>query len=131
MWRFSLAVLTATALVGSAVGAQTNYSQVLIGKWEGQMRYESARANPSRTLIIESGSEGDGALAVLGRYGITGRNLERMRGTLETSGSRPRLRFMTGANSNVVLELQGDNDLIGTIQPAGAGERDVRPKKVE
>lgn len=37
MWRFNLAVLTAIAFLGagSTIAAQTQYSQVLLGKWEG------------------------------------------------------------------------------------------------
>lgn len=70
------------------------------------MRFESSRSNPSGTLIIESVGEGEGALAVKGKYGSTGQNLSRINGTLETSGGQARLRFTTSANANVVLDLR-------------------------
>ena len=130
--RFAVLVtLLTTVLVGSSVGAQTPPAQALIGKWEGQIRFQSSRANPGRTLIIESVGSGEGTVPVRGRYGVTGQNLGRMQGTLEIADGRPRLRFTTGANSTVVLELQGDKDLVGTIGLSGEGDREMRLKKVE
>lgn len=133
MRRFNLMALMAIALLatGSTVTAQTQSTQMLVGKWEGNVRFESSRTNPARTLIIESVGEGAGAVPVKGKYGTTGQNLGRINGTLETSGGQTRLRFTTGANSNVVLELQGDKDLAGTIVLTGGSERDMRLKKVE
>jgi hypothetical protein len=128
-----MAVLAATVFLGTAqlTGAQAQYSKVLIGKWEGDVRLQSSRDNPARTLIVESVGEGEAALAVKGKYGITGRNLSGINGTLETAGGQARLRFTTSANSNVVLELQGDKDLVGIIDLPGVPGRAMRLKKVE
>jgi hypothetical protein len=133
MPRFNLALLMVIAMlgIGSSVAAQPRYSQVLVGKWEGELRLQSSRSNPARTLIIESVGEGDVAIAVKGKYGTTGNNLGRITATLETSGGQARLRFTTSANSNVVLDLQGDRDLVGTITLSGGEARDMRLKKVE
>src|SRR5262245_3362569 len=56
MRRLHLAALTVAVLFGACLtaGAQTNYSKVLVGKWEGSVHFPASRDNPNRTLIIES-----------------------------------------------------------------------------
>lgn len=141
MMRFNLAALTVIALLGtgSTIAAQTQHSEVLVGKWEGEERFQSSprersgnerRSNPYRTLIIESVGEGEGARPVKGQYGMTGTNLGRINGTLETSAGQARLQF-TIDGANVVLDLQGDKDLIGTVALSAARGRYMRLKKVE
>lgn len=131
MRRLGLAVLT-IVLCGtcSSAGAQTSYSKVLVGKWEGRAHFPASRDNPNRTLIIESVGAGDGPLTVKGKYGITGQGMGPMNGTLETADGKAKLRF-TSLNSHVVLELEGDKDLVGTLAILGGLPRDMRLKKVE
>jgi len=133
MRRVHLAVLTATVLLamGATIGAQARYSQVLVGKWEGTVRFPAVRDNPGRTLIVDSVSEGDGPLTVKGKFGPTGQGLSAITGTLETSGGPPRLLFTSGGNFPVVLELHGDRDLVGTMTILGGMPREMRLKKVD
>src|SRR5262245_32148489 len=127
------AVLTATILLGmsSAIGAQAQYSSVLVGKWEGAARFPAVRDNPNRTLIIDSVSEGSSPLTVKGKFGPTGQQLSPITGTLEIASGAPRLQFTSGANLPVLLELQGDKDLVGTITVLGGHPREMRLKKVQ
>jgi len=129
-------VLAAVLLFAAGIGhAETEYAKVLTGKWEGDIQMARGRTSPDRTLIIESVGEGEAPLAVKGTFGITGQQPGPIQGTLETSGGQPLLRFKTATGSDVVLRLQGEKDLTGTIRPTGTGQRlqdlPIRLKKVE
>jgi hypothetical protein len=124
---------TKAAEVGSGVNsgnAQPPHPKVLLGKWEGTVRFESERWNPNRTLIVES-VEGESALAVKGKYGTTGQDLSPISGTLDTSGSQARLRFTASDRSEVMLDLRDERSLVGTIDLPGFPGRSIRLWKVK
>ena len=128
---FTVSVL----LVAWTAQAQPDYAKVLVGKWEGDVREPRSRTPPDRTLVIRSIGKSDGPLPVKAQYGVTGGKLNRLEGTLDTSGARPVLRLTTSGGSTIVLRLHDEKSLIGTIDYPGTGqqlqEHPLRLKKVE
>ena len=129
-----VAVLVLASLIhvaGVAV-AQTDLEKALIGKWEGDVQVAREQG---RTLIIRSVSQQDGKWIAEGRYGITGKGMGPVKIDVDTSGGRPSLRFTTGANSTVRLNLIGERSLVGTMTLTGAQQqspdRNLKLDKVE
>jgi hypothetical protein len=108
-WSFFIIALLGSWLIVATGSAQSDLAKLLVGKWEGDVQFQgsagSAQSNPSRTLIIESVDQKDGRWAAKGRYGMTGRGMARADIEVEESGTRPAVRFVTGAGSTVRLSL--------------------------
>jgi len=105
-------------LAATASDAQTDLSKALIGKWQGEAQ-ELGRGDPNRTLVIESVAEKDGKWVAEGRYGITGKGLGKVQIDVDRSGQWPSIRFVTGANSTVRLNLVDEKSMVGKMTLAG------------
>ena len=123
-------------LVGSASEAQTDAAKAPVGKWEGEVQQRGVGSgDPNRTLIIQSVGEKDGKWVAEGRYGVTGKGLGRVQIDVDTSSKWPSIRFVTGANSTVSLNLLDEKSMAGTITLAGTSQvgndRSMKLGKVE
>jgi hypothetical protein len=104
----------------------------LVGTWEGRVRWQNSRAEEGRVLLIV---EKAGQLQA--QYGVTGQKLFPVNLSIDTSGSRLKLSFTTGAGNPVALMLEKDDYLIGTFtlsatgRSGGSNERpiDLQKKK--
>lgn len=126
-----VALLIVAAALGSPV-AQADLRKVLVGKWEGDVQVLD-RSDPKRTLVIDSVDAS--AKSAQGRWGITGQGLGQVRITIGDDAGKVSLKFTTGTNTSVRLDLVGDKDLAGTFTPQGTQQslRDltVRLKKID
>ena len=107
--------------------AQVDLAKVLVGTWQGELR--NRKGNTDLTLRITSVKQQDGKWIADGRFGPTPVKID-----IDTSGSKPSLRW-TGAAGNVYdLSLLDDKNLAGTAtvttSQAGQYERD-RSVKLE
>jgi hypothetical protein len=88
----------------------------LVGTWEGRVRWQNSRAEEGRVLVIE---EKAGQLQA--QYGVTGQKLFPVNLSIDTSGSRLKVRFTTGAGNPVALMLEKDDYLTGTFTLSATG----------
>jgi hypothetical protein len=127
LMRLLAVSVLSTALGMSSGWAQGDLAKALVGKWEGAVEWAggagSGAGDPNRTLIIDSVDQKDGKWVATGRYGITGKGLGKVEIEVGDSGSRPFLRFVTGANSTVRLTLAGPKELAGTLTLSGTSQR--------
>ena len=133
--RLLFAVVLAL-LVGTASEAQTDAAKALVGKWEGELQQRGVGGgDPNRTLIIQSVGEKDGKWVAAGRYGVTGKGLGSVQIDVDTSSKWPSIRFVTGANSTVRLNLLDEKSMAGTITLTGTSQagndRSMKMGKVE
>lgn len=126
MLVFAFMGVLGTAAVGHA---QTDYKALLVGTWQGDVQERSAK-NTDRTLVIRSVAKGDPP-TIKAQYGVTGRPLGRVEGTLDTSGDKPVLRLTTSAGSKIVLRVHDDNNLIGTVEYPGKDQRVPAPLRLK
>lgn len=117
-----LSTLLLGLLIGTVSEAQTDPGKSLIGKWEGEVQLAGAGGDRNRTLIIQSVGEKDGKLVAEGRYGVTGKGLGKVQIEVSTSGKWPSIRFVTGANSTVRLDLIDEKSMTGKMTLAGASQ---------
>jgi hypothetical protein len=101
--------------------AQVDPAKVLVGTWEGELALQG-RGNRGRTLIIDSVTQNDGKWVAQGRYGITGQGLGRVPIEVDVSGDRVWIRFKSGANSDIRLNLLQEKYLVGTLTIAGTSQ---------
>jgi hypothetical protein len=89
--------------------------KALVGTWEGRVRWQSSRAEEGRVLVI---AEKAGQLQA--QYGVSGQKLFPVNLSVDTSGSRLKISFTTGAGNPVVLALEKDDYLTGTFTLSGS-----------
>ena len=132
--RFLSSVVLAL-LVVAASEAQTDLEKALVGKWQGDVQLGGVRGDPNRTLVIRSVSEKDGKWVAEGRYGVTGKGLGKVQIDVDKTGQWPSIRFVTGANSTVNLNLVDEKSMVGKMTLSGSGrgdpDRSMRLQKAE
>jgi hypothetical protein len=96
----------------------------LVGTWEGRVRWQNSRAEEGRVLLIE---EKAGQLQA--QYGVTGQKLFPVNLSIDTSGSRLKVSFTSGAGNPVALMLETDDYLTGTftLSAGRSGGSNARP----
>ena len=118
---FGLAVWATVPAVGqdkpADSGALDPRLKSLVGTWEGQVQLRTSREEPGRVLVIQ---ERAGQLE--GRYGVSGKGLERVALSVDVDGGRPKISFKTSAGNNVELELVKEDWLSGKMTLTG-GQR--------
>jgi hypothetical protein len=123
----ALFALAGLALWAPVTAAQTGLSKILVGTWQGELRLR--KSNTDLLLRITSVKQEDGKWTADGRFGPNPVKID-----IDTSGSKPSLRW-TGAAGHVYdLSLVDDKNLVGTAtlttSLAGQFERE-RPVKLE
>ncbi len=119
--RFPFTVVLAL-LAATASYAETDLSKALMGKWQGEVE-EWGSGDRNRTLVIESVAEKDGKWVAEGRYGITGKGMGKVQIDIDRSGQWPLIKFVTGANSKVRLNLMDEKSMVGKMTLAGTSQR--------
>ncbi len=102
------------ALILPEAELETSLAPRLVGRWEGEVDMTL----PERILLIPSVRREGGRWLVEAQYGVTGVNLNPVPVTLDTSGGRVRLRFVSQLGSPVTLTLGRDDHLRGALRVA-------------
>jgi hypothetical protein len=112
-----------------AAAAQADLGKALVGTWQGELQALTKKGDPVLTLIISSVKQEGGKWVAEARLG--GADAAKTRPVnidIDTSGSRPSLRFKGASGSEYSLNLFGDKELVGTAtlttSQAGRGARD-------
>jgi hypothetical protein len=130
-----LAIALIVALLATAGSeAQTDPSKVLIGQWQGEIRDPFMKGNPNRILVVQSVNQSDGKWTAEGLYGIA-KASGKVHIEVDMTGQWPSIRFVTGANSVVKLNLVDNRSLTGTITYSGSsqygGDRPMNLRKTD
>jgi hypothetical protein len=132
-----VALFVMAALLGAGVaGAQTDVAKVLVGTWKGELQQRTTKgADPTIVLMIKSLKQEDGKWVASARVGPTEEKTGPVQLEVDTTGSKPAVRWTGGAGAVYNLTLIDDKNLVGTAtlttgQAGGRGERD-RPVKLE
>jgi hypothetical protein len=132
--RMALFVV-AGLLAGTGVAAAQADLSKLVGTWKGELQQRTQKgADPTIVLIIKSVKQEDGKWVADARVGPTEDKTGKVNLEIDTSGSKPSLRWTGGAGAAYDLSLLDDRNLVGTAvlttSQAGRGARD-RPVKLE
>jgi hypothetical protein len=139
--RVALFVVAGLMLgIGVAV-AQADLSKALVGTWQGEVQQLMKKGgDPVLTLIISSVKQEGGKWVADARLG--GADAAKTRPVsidIDTSGSKPSLRFKGAAGAEYNLNLFGDKELVGTAtlttaqagRSTGSRDRSVKLEKKE
>ncbi|SRR5712691_3252883 len=125
--RGALFVVAGLLLAAGVAAAQVDLAKVLVGTWQGELQYK--KTNTPLTLRITSVKQEDGKWIGDGRFGPTPVKID-----IDTSGSKPSLRWKGAAGIVYDLSLLDDTNLAGTATlttgQSGLSERE-RPVKLE
>jgi hypothetical protein len=130
-----VAALAGLLAAGAAV-AQVDLAKVLVGTWEGEVKARILRgpdAGAELKLTIASVTQQDGKWIVDGRLGGKDGRSAPVKVDIDTSGSKPSLRFKGASGTDYVLTLFSDKQMAGTAtlttaqakSSTGARDRDV------
>ena len=101
----------------------------LVGTWEGRVELKMSREEQGRTLVIrERGGQLDA------RFGIPGKNLDRVVLSTEVDGGRPKISFKNSSGNTYTLELVKEDWLTGKMTLTGGtrgGSSPDRPVELE
>ena len=133
--RVALFVVTGLVLGAGVAAAQADLAKALVGTWQGELQMRLKKgADPSVTLIITSVKQEDGKWIADGRMGPTEARTGPVKIDIDTSGSKPALRWKGASGTQFDLSLLDDKHLVGTAtlttSDAGQGARD-RSVKLE
>jgi hypothetical protein len=118
----AVAVLATQTSTSPQQRQAADLSQVLVGRWEGEVNIPRDITPSGRVLEVKSALHREGAWTVEALYGVLGRGgLSPVSATIDLSGGETILSFTTGANSAVRLTLSGSRTLAGTLTTSGSG----------
>jgi hypothetical protein len=133
--------VAAGLMLGTAVAtAQADLAKALVGTWKGELQTLTKQGDPVLTLIISSVKQEGGKWVADARLG--GADAAKTRPAnidIDTSGSKPSLRFKGAAGAEYNLNLFGDKELVGTAtltsaqagRSTGSRDRSVKLEKKE
>jgi hypothetical protein len=134
----AVAVIALTGLLSAAgaVAAQVDLAKTLVGTWEGEVKARMLRgpdAGAELKLIITSVTQQDGKWIADGRLGGKDGRSAPVKVDIDTSGSKPSLRFKGASGTDYALSLFNDKQMAGTAtlttaqakSSTGARDRDV------
>ncbi len=127
--RVTLFVMAGLMLGAGVAAAQGDLAKALVGTWQGELQALTKKGDPVLTLIISSVKQEGGKWVAAARLG--GADAAKARPVnidIDTSGSKPSLRFKGATGTEYSLNLFGDKELVGTAtlttSQAGRGARD-------
>jgi hypothetical protein len=135
--RLRTALLAVMALMGcpAVASAQAELAKTLVGTWRGELQArfkKGSETSTNLTLRITSVNQENGKWVGDGRLGPTPVKID-----IDTSGSKPSLRFQGASGTGYDLSLLDEQSLVGTVGTAtltagqaGQFERE-RPVKLE
>lgn len=114
--RVALFVMAGLMLGTGVAAAQVDLAKALVGTWQGEIqRRTSKEADPGVTLIINSVKQEDGKWVADARLGgAEGGKTVKVNIDIDTSGSKPSLRFKGAKGAEYDLSLFNDKELVGT-----------------
>ena len=133
--------VAAGLMLGTGVAApQADLAKALVGTWKGELQALTKKGDPVLTLIISSVKQEGGKWVADARLG--GADAAKTRPVnidIDTSGSKPSLRFKGAAGAEYNLNLFGDKELVGTTtltttqagRSTGSRDRSVKLEKKE
>lgn len=117
--------VVAGLMVGTGVAAaQADLAKVLVGTWQGELQQRTQKgADPVLTLIITSVKQEDGKWVTDARFGgAEGGKTAKVHIDIDTTGSKPSLRFKGAKGAEYDVSLFNDKELVGTaVLTTGAG----------
>lgn len=128
--RVALFVVTGLMLGTGVAAAQADLAKALVGTWQGELQMRTKKgADPSLTLIIASVKQEGGKWVADARLGgADAAKTAKVSIDIDTSGSKPALRFKGVSGTEYNVSLFDDKNLVGsatlTTSQAGRGERD-------
>jgi hypothetical protein len=134
--RVVLFVAVGLMLGAGVAAAQVEVGKVLVGTWKGELQQRTNKgADPTVVLIIKSLKQEDGKWVSSARVGPTEEKTGPVQLEIDTTGSKPVVRWTGGSGAVYNLSLLDDKNLVGTAtlttgQGGGRGDRD-RPVKLE
>jgi hypothetical protein len=115
-------------IVGAGVAvAQVDVAKVLVGTWKGELQQRTNKgADPTVVLIIKSVKQEDGKWVASARVGATEEKTGSVNLEIDTTGSKPVVRWTGGSGAVYNLSLLDDKNLVGTatLTTGQGGQRD-------
>jgi hypothetical protein len=128
--RVTVFVMAGLVLGAGVAVAQADLAKALVGTWKGELQQRTKKgADPALTLVIDSVKQEGGKWVADARLGgAEGGKTAKVNIDIDTSGSKPSLRFKGATGTEYSLNLFGDKELVGTAtlttNQAGRGARD-------
>jgi hypothetical protein len=138
--RVALFVVVGSVLGTGVAAAQVDLAKALVGTWKGEIQAVTKKGDPALTLIISSVKQEGGKWVADARLGgADAAKTGPVDIDIDTSGSKPSLRFKGAAGAEYNLSLFGDKELVGTAtlssaqarRGTGSRDRSVRLEKKE
>ena len=133
--RVALSVMAALLLGTGVASAQADLSKVLVGTWKGEVQQRTQKgADPELTLIITSVKQEGGKWVADARLGgAEGGKTAKVNIDIDTSGSKPSLRFKGAKGTEYDVSLFNDRELVGTagLTTSVGGGRGDRSRSVK
>ncbi|HUP38365.1 MAG TPA: hypothetical protein VNC82_23290 [Candidatus Limnocylindria bacterium] len=138
--RAALFVVAGLMLATGVAAAQADLAKALVGTWKGELQTLTKQGDPVLTLIISSVKQEGGKWVADARLG--GADAAKTRPVnidIDTSGSKPSLRFKGAAGAEYNLNLFGGKEPVGTAtltsaqagRSTGSRDRSVKLEKKE
>jgi hypothetical protein len=128
--RVALFVMAGLLLGAGLAAAQVDLAKALVGTWKGELQQRTQKgADPELTLIITSVKQESGKWVADARLGgAEGGKTAKVSIDIDTSGSKPALRFKGAKGAEYDVSLFNDKELVGTAslttsQSGGARDR--------
>jgi hypothetical protein len=127
--RVALLMVVGLLLGAGTAPAQADAVKPLVGTWKGEFQQLLKKgADTTLVLIIKSVTEQGGKWVADGRLGFTEAKTAPVKIDVDTSGSKPTLRFAGAGGTAYSLNLMDDKNLVGTATltsaTVGQGSRD-------
>ena len=129
--RVALFVMAGLMVGAGGAPAQVDLAKALVGTWQGELQQRTKKgADAALTLIINSVKQEDGKWVADARFGGgEGGKTAKVSIDIDTSGSKPSLRFKGASGTEYDVSLFNDKELVGTAvlttsQAGGARARD-------
>jgi hypothetical protein len=113
--RVALFVVAGLMLGTGVAAAQADLAKVLVGTWKGELQQRTQKdADPTVVLIIKSLKQEDGKWVASARVGATEEKTRSVSLEIDTTSSKPAVRWTGGAGTIYSLSLLDDKNLVGT-----------------
>lgn len=132
--RVALFVMAGLMLGTGVAAAQADLAKALVGTWKGEVQLRTQKgADPTVVLIVKSVKQEDGKWIADARVGATEDKTSAVKIDIDTSGTKPSLRWTGGKGTDYDVSLLDDKNLVGTavLTTAGGGGKGDRSRSVK
>jgi len=125
----ALLVVMGLVVASGVAAAQVDLAKALVGTWEGELQMQMKKgADPVMALVVTSVKQEDGKWVADGRFGGAKGKKGPVKIEVDTSGSKPSLRWKGASGTEYDVSLFDDKHLTGTAtlttSQAGRGARE-------